>query len=170
MHQLSYHYELRDISSDPQGEIVLGNLNSRGTKTRLNYGVEVESLTEVFCSRLEIENYPEADVNLQVWRLPEYCEQYRTDPTTACGILVKGRRAIYDNTLFNQAGKPHAGWFCGRLTSRYIDQLSNEYDDRQANGEPHPPTNHMPIIRRHMVGRRMGPDLGAGVCEELMQS
>ena len=38
------------------------------------------------------------------------------------------------------------------LTCRYIDQLSNEYDDRQQIGTGHPETNPEPIIRRQRDG------------------
>lgn len=64
------------------------------------------------------------------------------------GILVKSRHAIHDATLFDKGLEwdPHAQWFFGRLTCEAIDDLWNEYDERQARGEPHPRENPVPIL------------------------
>ena len=64
------------------------------------------------------------------------------------GILVKSRHAIHEATLFDKGLEwdPHAQWFFGRLTCEAIDDLWNEYDERQARGEPHPPENPVPIL------------------------
>ena len=64
------------------------------------------------------------------------------------GILVKSRHAIHEATLFDRKLEwdPHAQWFFGRLTCEAIDDLWNEYDERQARGEPHPPENPVPIL------------------------
>ena len=64
------------------------------------------------------------------------------------GILVKSRHAIHEATLFDRSLEwdAHAQWFFGRLTCEAIDDLWNEYDERQARGEPHPPENPVPIL------------------------
>ena len=64
------------------------------------------------------------------------------------GILVKSRHAIHEATLFDRSLEwdPHAQWFYGRLSCEAIDDLWNEYDERQARGEPHPPENPVPIL------------------------
>ena len=64
------------------------------------------------------------------------------------GILVKSRHAIHEATLFDRSVEwdAHAQWFFGRLTCEAIDDLWNEYDERQALGEPHPPENPVPIL------------------------
>ena len=64
------------------------------------------------------------------------------------GILVKSRHAIHEATLFDRSLEwdAHAQWFYGRLTCEAIDDLWNEYDERQARGEPHPPENPVPIL------------------------
>ena len=64
------------------------------------------------------------------------------------GILVKSRHAIHEATLFERSLEwdPHAQWFYGRLTCEAIDDLWNEYDERQALGEPHPRDNPVPIL------------------------
>ena len=64
------------------------------------------------------------------------------------GILVKSRHAIHEATLFDKGLEwdSHAQWFFGRLTCEAIDDLWNEYDERQARGEPHPAENPVPIL------------------------
>ena len=64
------------------------------------------------------------------------------------GILVKSRHAIHEATLFDRGLEwdPNALWFHGRLTCEAIDDLWNEHDERQAQGEPHPPKNPVPIL------------------------
>ena len=64
------------------------------------------------------------------------------------GILVKSRHAIHEATLFDRSLEwdSHAQWFYGRLTCEAIDDLWNEYDERQARGEPHPEDNPVPIL------------------------
>ena len=64
------------------------------------------------------------------------------------GILVKSRHAIHEATLFDRSLEwdSNARWFYGRLTCETIDDLWNEYDERQARGRPHPPENPVPIL------------------------
>lgn len=64
------------------------------------------------------------------------------------GILVKSRHAIHEATLFDRGLEwdSNAQWFFGRLTCEAIDDLWNQYDERQARGEPHPPENPVPIL------------------------
>ena len=64
------------------------------------------------------------------------------------GILVKSRHAIHEATLFDRGLEwdSNAQWFHGRLTCEAIDDLWNEYDERQASGAPHPPENPVPIL------------------------
>ena len=64
------------------------------------------------------------------------------------GILVKSRHAIHEATLFDRSLEwdSNALWFYGRLTCEAIDDLWNEYDERQARGKPHPPENPVPIL------------------------
>ena len=64
------------------------------------------------------------------------------------GILVKSRHAIHEATLFDRRLEwdPNALWFYGRLTCEAIDDLWNDYDERQACGEAHPADNPVPIL------------------------
>jgi len=151
--QLQRHYQLRGIMADPSREVTLVNAND-GSRRRLTY--QVDDSEFVVDQALKIEAYPEAQVHLRLWRLPERCERPRSDPTRHSGILVKGRRAIYENSLFSYESSPHAGWYAGLLECPLIDQLAREYDDRQEAEEAHPETNPTPIISRRREG--LAPD------------
>lgn len=148
MEQLQRHYQLRDIMSDPNREVILVNLNKQQEKEKLRYGLNVDSLMEVVNEVLAVEGYLEAEAHLRLWRLPERCEKPRSDPTRPCGILIAGGRAIYDNTLASFEGNRHVGWYAGRLDCPYIDRLAREYDDREEGGVPHPEDNPFQIIGR----------------------
>jgi hypothetical protein len=153
--QLQQHFQLRDIMADPKRELILVNLTRREQR-RLKYGLDLDSVEQVVDQDLDIEGYPEARPRLRLWRLPDRCEQPRSEPARPCGILVKGRRAIYENTLFGFENNPHAGWYTGRLDCPYVDQLANEYDDQRERDERHPESNPIPIISRRREG--LAPD------------
>ena len=140
--KLSSHYQLRDILSDTNRRVELHNLNSN-IQDRLVYNYPDAPLA--FEGQLAIEGYPEADVKLRLVRNPVRYDEGHDDPTRVSGILIKGQRAIYDNTLFGYEGNPHGGWFSGTLLSPFVDALAREYDDR-ITGSPsrftQPDSNH----------------------------
>jgi len=150
--QLARHYQLRFITMDPTRELVLVNLNNPNEATRLTYEVDWASLELVYDDDIKILDYPEAEARLKVWRLPERCEASSADPYRPCGILVRGRRTVYDNTLFRFEGNPHSGWFAGYLDCGYIDDLANEYDDRVEAGELPDVGNPVTIVSRRRDG------------------
>jgi hypothetical protein len=153
--QLCNHYALRDIMSDPNREIILVNLNN-GKRNRLTQRDERTSGPMSFDGDLGSDGYPGTTAALQLWKLPQLCEQPQSDSTRPCGILIQGRRAVYENSLFSFENNRHAGWFAGRLTCPYIDQLANEFDDRLENGVAHPTSNPVPIITRRREGLTRG--------------
>ncbi len=148
--KLSTHYALRDILSDPQRKVELINLND-GSKDLLIYqypDLEVASGP----ADLEIQGYPKAKASLIIWKHSTRYEDGPHDPGRPTGILLKGNRAIYDNTLFGYEGNVHAGWFSGRLICPYIDDLAREYDERLEKRETQIPENPIPIISRRRDG------------------
>ena len=145
--KLSGHYQLRDILSDQHRKVELHVGSSRDL---LIY--EYPDLPVVAELALEIDGYPDATANLVIWRHPARYDEGHDDPTRPVGILIKGRRAIYDNTLFKYEGNPHAGWFSGKLVCEYIDQLAQEHDNRRAEGMEPDPRNPIPIISRRREG------------------
>jgi len=147
--RLSTHFQLRDILSDPMRRVELVNLNN-GTKDLITY--QYPDLPIVYEEDLEIEGYPDAEAHLVVYRHNKRFDEGSYDPGRPIGILIKGGRAIYDNTLFKFESNIHAGWFTGRLVCSYIDQLAREYDNRLDSGEAPSSSNPVPIIPRHREG------------------
>ena len=141
---LSRHYQLRDISADPRREVTLVDLNS-GQSDSIHYGLS--SLSEEVACDVEIPGY-DAIASLRISRLPERSENPSNDPLRPEGILIKGNRAVYENSLFSYESNPHAHWFTGSLTCPTIDELARSYDDRASSQQEHTPDNPMPIITR----------------------
>jgi hypothetical protein len=147
--RLSTHYQLRDILSDPARHAELVNLND-GARDLLAY--EYPSLPEVFDRELSIPGYDGVTAHITIYRHPTRHDDGPDDPGRPNGILVKGQRAIYENTLFRFEGDIHAGWFSGKLICPHIDQLARQYDDRLGAGGQPDPKNPAPIISRRRDG------------------
>ena len=153
---LSRDFQLRDIVSDPKRDIILAATNT-GKADRLRDSVGLSTQEQLIDTTVEVDGYPAAGrIPLKVYKLAERSDAGPSDPTRTGGILIVGRRAIYDNTLFKYEGIPYAGWLTGRLQCPYIDQLANEYDDREEVLAVHPADNALPIISRRRRG--LAPD------------
>lgn len=149
--RLSCHFQLRDIMADREREVVLVNLNTE-EEDRLGFRVvEGEQLRSV---SFPIQGYPGIAASLEVRQLRERCEDPSSDPYRLGGILIKGRRAIYENTLLAFEGNPHAAFLYGSLVCAHIDTLAREYDDRAGRGESQTADNPIPIIGRARDGLR----------------
>jgi hypothetical protein len=146
--KLSRHYQLRDINSDPRRELTLVDLNS-GDSESIRYGLP--SLVEEVACDVDIPGY-DAVARLRIWRLPERAENATNDPLRPEGILIKGNRAVYENTLFSFESNIHGHWFTGSLTCPMIDTLARSYDDRESRGQQHTADNPTPIITRTRDG------------------
>jgi hypothetical protein len=147
--RLSKHYQLRDILADPKRDVLLVNLNTKDS-TSLRYAYP--SLNIVLEKRLILNDYPEAKIALVINRNQERYDDSSSDPCRVSGLLIKGRRAVYESTLFRFEGKAHAGWFSGVVHCPYIDFLATDYDDRRTKGKEPDKTNPFPIIRRGRDG------------------
>lgn len=146
--KLKRDYRLRFVTTDPQRDLVLVNANNPIEKDTLRYEIDFPSFEKVSDNDICIDGYPSIRAHLTVWRLPDRSDARASDPTRLCGILVRGRRTVYDNTLFGFEGNPYAGWFMGHLDCHLIDDLANEYDDRIEKGLKPDARNPMPIISR----------------------
>ncbi len=147
--RLSTHFQLRDILSDPRREATLVDANS-GTSEVLRFSYP--SLPVVYSEELLIDGYPDAQTVVTIYRNLERFDDPPSDSGRPGGLLMKGRRAIYENTYFWFENNPHAGWFSGVVECRYIDELASEYDRRFLAREPQAPTNNVPIITRSRDG------------------
>ena len=135
---------LRDIVRQQQTKITVRGLKKgRDRLVGLHLPEGKRRVSETFA----VPGYPGARAKLVVFRARK---RFRSEKTRfrLGGILVKSRHAIHEATLFDRKlnWDPHAQWFFGRLTCETIDDLWNEYDERQARGESHPPANPVPIL------------------------
>ncbi len=149
LEKLSKHYQLRDINSDPRRELTLFDLND-GTTDGVRYGRP--SLTQVLSRELTVPGYDDATVAVTISRTAERYENPSSDSGRPEGLLIKGRRAIYENTLLSFEGNPHSHWFTGSITCEYIDTLALEYDNVETGGGEHSPLNPIPLISRSRDG------------------
>jgi hypothetical protein len=135
---------LRDILSDPAREITLRDVNSRHTKTLIAPSIQGTDRVKI---QIQIPGYPKAHAKLTIRRAHERFEK-DVSRFRRGGILVKSRHAIHESTLFDPGleSDPHARWFYGRLVCKYIDDLSDEFDERFDQGLPPTPDNPRPII------------------------
>jgi hypothetical protein len=147
--RLSTHYQLRDVLADSKRKVELYTANS-GITDALVYAHPAAEL--VFDEDIKVEGYPEAHAHLRLMRLPIRCDEGPSTPTRPSGILVKGRRAIYENTLFGFENRPAAGWFCGRLDCTFIDELAQRFDTEAESGRPLDVRNPARIISRRRDG------------------
>jgi hypothetical protein len=123
---LASHYQLRDIAQDPRRKL---QLRTPSGLQRIEY-VHPERRRVVTNKKLSLPNYPDADVSLTIWRFKERPENLGPgEPCRAPGILIKGNKAIYENTLFSSEGRPNAAWFSGEIQCPYIDHLARTYDE-----------------------------------------
>ena len=121
---------LRDIIHQKGTKIIVRDLQQRREdEIRLPpYGGN-KRLSE----RFSIPGYPKIEAKLLIFRAPKPFK--RDKPRFRLGgILVKSKHAIHEATLFDSELErdPCAARFYGRLTCEAIDDLWNDFDERQA--------------------------------------
>ncbi len=135
---------LRDIVWQQNTKLVVKGLKKgAGREVSLHRPAGRRRISTTF----DVPGYPGAKAKLLVFRARKRFKSAR-DRFRLGGVLVKSRHAIHEATLFDRGLEwdSNALWFHGRLTCEAIDDLWNEYDERQARGEPHPPENPVPIL------------------------
>jgi hypothetical protein len=147
--RLRKHCQLRDILSDPRREVTLVHVE-KGDEVILRYAYP--SLQTVWSGELLIKGYPEASATVTIYRNEELLDEPPSDPYRPGGLLIKGRRAIYESTYFGFENNSHSGWFSGRVECPYIDALAADYDRRLLASERQDETNPQPIISRSRDG------------------
>jgi hypothetical protein len=113
--KLSKHYQLRDILSDTHREVMLVDA-AKGTTDTLRYSFP--NLPTVFRGEVRIEGYPQARAIVSIYRNSERYDDPPTDAFRPAGLLVKGRRAIYENTLSSSRTTIMPGCSQAALTAR----------------------------------------------------
>jgi hypothetical protein len=147
--KLANHFQLRDINADPRREVSLVDLNNqRGEAVR--YGKP--SLLEIYSSDLSIEGYPDVVATLTIYRNHERYENGTSDSGRPEGLLIKGRRALYENSLLGLESNPYSHWFSGIVKCPHIDTIAASFDTEHAEHREHGADNPMPIITRSRDG------------------
>lgn len=142
--KLERFVSLRDILSDPTRKITLRDINSGRRDTLI---APATLGTDRVKLQLQVPGYPMARAKLTIRRAHERFDK-EVSRFRRGGILVKSRHAIHESTLFDPGleSDPHARWFYGRLVCEYIDDLSDDFDERFDHGLPPTPENPRPII------------------------
>ena len=130
--KLALLVSLREVIGDPSRTLIVRDANQDREHQLQVPAVEgIKRLAE----RITVPDYPDAEAKLIIKRASRRLEcgnpRFRLG-----GVIVKSRHAVHESTFFASELEhdPYAAWFCGRLTCEYIDQLSNEYDDRLEQG------------------------------------
>jgi hypothetical protein len=147
--KLSNHFQLRDINSDSKRDVVFVDVNS-GSRSMVRFDRPI--VEEVEALEAEVPGYEGAAVSIQVQKLSERGDSSTTDTSRPEGLLLKGSRAVYENTLFKYEANPAAHWFTGVVKCQYIDELARKYDDESEHDHEHSSANPMPIISRSRDG------------------
>jgi hypothetical protein len=147
--KLPAHYELRDLCSSDQYELVLVDENTGETRT-LRYEAPATEKT-IFDGEIDISGY-DATAHLRLELLAERCDAGRIDYTRSSGIVIKGRIAAYENTLGKHEGNPYAGRLHGELSCPLIDDLIADFDDRETADEEPLSSNPVWILTRTRDG------------------
>jgi hypothetical protein len=150
---LSNHVLLRDIMQDPAREVYLLHASKPDAKpVRLHYDPP-KVTTRVNKKAVELPGYKGATADVTLSESDEpFVDEGRRSPTRQAGLLIKGRRAIYESTLFGFEGNQHALAFTGSIRCTDIDRIANDYDERAEKRLPHPVDNPRPIISRQRDG------------------
>ncbi|MXX70207.1 MAG: hypothetical protein F4Y74_14765 [Gemmatimonadales bacterium] len=142
--KLSQLVSLRDILNHHEREVVLKDLNRKR-----DVHVQTPSIrgTDRVKEKFEVPGYPGATAKLIIRRAPDRFD--REHPRFRLGgILIKSRHAVHEATYFASEleADPHAAHFWGRLVCPALDDLSNDFDERFAQGLEPTPENPRPII------------------------
>jgi len=150
---LSNHVLLRDIMQDPDREVFLLHASKPDAKpVRLHYE-SPKVVTRVSKKGVDLPGYKGATADIFLAESDEqFADEGRRSPTRQAGLLIKGRRAIYESTLFGFEGNQYALAFTGWIKCADIDRIANDYDECAEKRLPHPVDNPRPIISRQRDG------------------
>lgn len=144
---LCSHAELRHIIADR--DVTFEEVGKRKTPSRpLAYEPPIgkEALRKV----VPIPGYKEATAELVVFEMNEAQEDVVGNHSHH-GILIKGNRAVYANTLYkwdNAEGR----YLRGHFSCPYIDDLARDYDDRKEQGKKVTKENPLQLLTRSRDG------------------
>ena len=125
--QLLLHYALREILASCSREIVVRNIDSTGNPadpSSLRYEYPVAD--QLKATTLAVPGF-EVPCDIVLFRAHEPLDTPRGAGYNAqAGLLIKGKNAVFDNTLFRFDGDPNAQRFFGSIACDYLDTLLQE--------------------------------------------
>ncbi|MHB1500834.1 MAG: ATP-binding protein [Candidatus Dormibacteria bacterium] len=148
--RLRQHVQLRRIMSDPGRVVTLGRWGETSGEL-LQYGFPVKRAPIGNPMPLTISGYPDAKAILTLWKLESPLPDVR-DASRDAGILVVGRRAVYESTYFGCENRAGARHYVGQLECPTLDALQQSYDDGEQAGSLSPAENPGPIVLRTRDG------------------
>jgi len=145
------HFQLRDVLADPRRRVEIVDAGSgRAEKLRYRYPEGRVVLEKT----LEVADYPDATPRLVVREHAGHLEDDRFSPYWEAGILVKGRKAIFENTFFDRAlaHDAEASRYFGELRCEEIDDLIGKYEGYERTRREPPASNPISILKRDRSG------------------
>ena len=150
------HFQLRDVLAAPHRRVeIVDGTTERSEKLRYRYpeGRVVREKT------LDVPDYPDARPRLIIREHvqgghPGHLDEDKFSPYWEAGILVKARKAIFENTFFDRAlsNDAEASRYFGELQCPEIDRLIDEYEQCGRSRREPPPSNPISILKRDRSG------------------
>ena len=151
--KLARHVLLRDIVQDPDRELYLLHANKPGARPERLHFDPPQVVGRVKKKGVELPGYKGATADILIAEAHDPLpDEGPRSPTRQAGLLIKGRRGIYESTLFSFEGNQYALAFNGYVKCEDIDRIAAEYDDRAEKRIPHTVDNPRPIISRQRDG------------------
>ena len=143
--ELVNHYQLRDIMQAENRQITLTQKGASPEPLKFAWPDRALILDEVH----DVDDYPDAKIQLRIWRHDAKDESPLSLERRMTGLLIKGDKAIYENTFFGHDSRSAARWFSGECRIPYLDELARLHDDNDDRPNRKNPTG---IIRRNREG------------------
>ncbi len=123
IYQLERYFSLRDINTSKKRNINVIEKDERGKvknneKIDYSYPLGKEIVNK---KNISIDGYPSAELDFQIFKANDPLSQ--DGPCREGGILIKGKTAIHDITLFTFEGSPYAQKIFGNVKCKDIDNL-----------------------------------------------
>jgi hypothetical protein len=151
--RLERHILLRDIVQASDREVYLVHANKPGDKAERLHYPEPKVSERINRKGVELPGYKGATADIMVAEADEpFTDEGPRSATRQSGLLIKGRRGIYESTLFSFEGNQYALAFNGYIRCEDIDRIAAEYDERADKKIPHTLDNPRPIISRQRDG------------------
>lgn len=151
--RLERHVLLRDIVQAGDREVDLLHANKPGAKAERLHYPEPKVTERVNKKGAELPGYKGATADIVIAEADEpFPDEGPHSATRQSGLLIKGRRGIYESTLFAFEGNQYALAFNGYIRCEDVDRIASEYDERAEKRIPHTVDNPRPIISRQRDG------------------